>query len=158
MTQLPDIPSASGLLYDIYKKVKQIVMARGFGVVSIALLVGIIMANIAWLLNPHACCPDVNKIDACEKCICNMMCQSVITDPAMGVIQTEPSNFLSKLQVKSNDPFSKGALGSVSNSCQIIAPVISQAGDRIIHLAAHQKDTELPESIVFPPLKKPPKI
>lgn len=86
------------------------------------------------------------------------MCQSVITDPAVGGIQTEPSNLLSKLLVKSNDPFSKGTIGSVSDSAQISAPVISQLLDRNPLLTVRYQASDQPKSIVIPPLKKPPKI
>lgn len=128
-----------------------------------AMLAILILANLAWLLNPHACCPRSTEVESginnhVEPSCCSMLNNQTPNEPETpenNYIQTYSSINLSLLP---DDQFSKGVHSSVSDSIPTSASLLQLLHAPMISEELLIYDSKIPASAIIPRLKKPPCI
>jgi hypothetical protein len=123
------------------------------------ILISILLANLAWLLNPHACCPREARIcpDLEQHCGCGINslhtsdrmndCKPVNASkqPLCTPVFSQESQFSKGVMASFSDAFSNTIFLFQASKCQITAE---------IKLA----DSIIPRSATIPHYKKPPRI
>jgi hypothetical protein len=116
----------------------------------------LIASNLAWLANPHACCPRM------ENCVCSeMLC--MLSQPSVDC----SSSMLPKcadmqnndyIRLTLSDQFSKGVNNFPAES---ISAAMLVSYDQNLTLQQFQNSVfkiQLPGSFVGPPVEKPPAV
>jgi hypothetical protein len=121
------------------------------------LLVVVIMANLAWLVNPHACCPRMDKMCGDPEMTCSL---SIGSGHLMDMSEPGCSDMMMAseyIRITLADQFSKG----VNNYIPDTTPAtLSQFVEKValFYSRAVSEDVVEYHSVVNPPVKKPPLV
>jgi hypothetical protein len=132
------------------------------GFAKATLLALIVVANLMWLLNPHACCP---RETSSEPTFSGQTRSE--TSCCMHTTQPEPDNEAISGQsnqtampqlsfVSPDNQFSKGVNNWVSNSIPTSASLLQSLGSPAFFIFTRVSNSDIPQSAILPLLKKPP--
>jgi hypothetical protein len=136
---------------------------RSDSLTNSALLVVLILANLAWLLNPHACCPrptatesGLSGENSLESNCCSMHHDQLSDELEAHDEKFDPTDNSINLSIFPDDQFSKGVHSSISESNPTSASLLQLLYAPMISEELIINDSEIPDSAIIPRLKKPP--
>ena len=119
-------------------------------------LIGMLLANLAWLVNPHACCPRMDNMLGCQDMGCstgmNSGCPMEIVQTDTSSCQMNPDYF----QLTLADQFSKGVNNYIAETTAASMPVFAESDIYSIFSSNTVLDQGEYDSKVIPPIDKPP--
>jgi hypothetical protein len=118
--------------------------------------IALITANLAWLVNPHACCPRM-EIGSCPEMFCSMV-QPSSDCSASTMADCSDMQDHDFLQLTLSDQFSKGVNNFPAES---ISAVVFNLYEQNLTFELFQDSAVkiiLPGSFIGPPAEKPPAV
>lgn len=121
-------------------------------------LFSMLLANLAWLVNPHACCPRMETMSDCQVTGCSMIMCSM---NSINIPESSCSENCMKsdyLQITQSDQFSKGVNNFPADTTSA-STYFSQ--DMVIAFVLDKECSAAPTnytSFIVPPIEKPPSL
>ena len=120
------------------------------------ILFSLLLANLAWLVNPHACCPRMDNISACQEMGCSMKMNSACP---LEMVQTDTSYCQINqgyLRLTLSDQFTKGVNSYIAETIAASVPSFAEINLHNPFSAEAVLDQMEYNSYIAPPTEKPP--
>jgi hypothetical protein len=125
---------------------------------KIILFTGLLFANLAWLLNPHACCPrEPLNTGLIEHECCSMNHSQNTVDKKGHALQGMPSQKAAGPFFNQESQLSKGVMLSVPDVTSGSNSLYQPSQNRITY-EIRLNENLIPDSVILPLHKKPPRI
>ena len=120
------------------------------------LLLSILLANLAWLLNPHACCPRPDEVCRCQQMSCPVNTEAVRVENMSETGCSENSADFQYVILRLSDQFSKGLTNDMPDTSPSSILLQSETDHPIFSAQQVNHDSNKYDSIVIPPIERPP--
>ena len=125
---------------------------------KIILLISLLFANLAWLLNPHACCPRAPlNCEFVEFNCCSMKNPHGVVNMGECAPKNMPAHKAAGPFFNQESQLSKGVMLSISDATSDSTSLYQLQQTRITQVIG-LKINIIPDSVTLPFHKKPPRI